>query len=44
LGLELYGKNLTDELYTTHVIPFLGDRFAAYGAPATYGLRVRWNY
>lgn len=44
LGFELYGKNLTDELYTTHVIPFLGDRFATYGPPATYGVRVRWNY
>ena len=42
--VELWGKNLTDELYTTHAIPFLGDRFVLYGAPKTYGLRVRWNY
>lgn len=42
--VEIWGKNLTDELYTTHVIPFLGDRFALYGAPRTYGLRLRWNY
>mgnify|MGYP003651641026 CR=1 FL=1 len=43
-GLEIFGKNLTDELYTTHVIPFLGDRFALYGAPRTFGVRLRWNY
>lgn len=43
-GVELWGKNLTDELYTTHAIPFLGDRFVLYGAPKTYGVRVRWSY
>lgn len=43
-GIELWGKNLTDELYTVHAIPFLGDRFVLYGAPKTYGVRLRWNY
>lgn len=43
-GVELWGKNLTDELYTINSIPFLGDRFVLYGAPKTYGLRLRWNY
>jgi iron complex outermembrane receptor protein len=43
-GLELWGKNLTDELYTVSAIPFLGDRFVLYGAPKTYGVRLRWNY
>lgn len=43
LAVELWGKNLDDELYRTHVIPFLGDRFAVYGPPRTYGLRVTWR-
>lgn len=43
LSVEFWGKNLNDELYRTHVIPFLGDRFAAYGPPRTYGLRLTWS-
>jgi iron complex outermembrane recepter protein len=43
LSVELWGKNLNDELYRTHVIPFLGDRFAVYGPPRTYGLRLTWS-
>jgi iron complex outermembrane receptor protein len=43
IAVELWGKNLDDELYRTHVIPFLGDRFAVYGPPRTYGLRVTWS-
>lgn len=41
---ELWGKNLTDKLYRTSNIPFLGDRFVTYGAPRTYGVRLRVNY
>jgi iron complex outermembrane receptor protein len=43
-SIELWGKNLNDTLYRTHVIPFLGDRFAVYGPPRTYGVRVRWGF
>ncbi len=39
ITVEAWGKNLSDKLYRTHVIPFFGDRFAVYGAPRTYGLR-----
>jgi len=41
---ELWGKNLTDKLYRTSNIPFLGDRFVTYGAPRTYGVRLRFSY
>lgn len=41
---EVWAKNLTDELYRTSVIPFLGDRFATYGPPRTYGARVRFQF
>jgi iron complex outermembrane receptor protein len=41
--VELWGKNITDELYTTHNIPFLGDRFVLWGAPATYGLTLKYR-
>lgn len=41
---EVWGKNLTDKVYTTSVIPFLGDRFATYGPPRTYGVRLRFSY
>lgn len=44
LTAEVWGKNLTNELYRVSVIPFLGDRFATYGPPRTCGFRVRMNY
>jgi len=44
LAIELWGKNLTDELYATHNIPFLGDRFVVYGAPRTFGVRMRYEF
>jgi outer membrane receptor protein involved in Fe transport len=42
--IEAWGKNLSDEVYQVHIIPFLGDRFATYGTPRTYGvtLAVDW--
>ena len=41
---ELWGKNLTNRLYRTSNIPFLGDRFVTFGPPRTYGVRVRVSY
>jgi iron complex outermembrane receptor protein len=38
--VELWGKNLSDELYQMHIIPFLGDRFATYGPPKTMGASI----
>lgn len=44
-GLEIaaWGKNLTDEEYASHIIPFLGNGFALFGPPRTYGLQVTWR-
>ena len=36
-------KNLADELYPTHIIPFLGNGFSIFGAPRTYGVSVSWK-
>lgn len=44
LTAEVWGKNLTDQLYRTNVIPFLGDRFAIFGPPQTYGVRLRFSF
>lgn len=41
---EVWAKNLTDKLYRTSNVPFLGDRFVTYGAPRTYGVRLRFNF
>lgn len=40
----IYGKNLTDELYRVDVIPFLGDVFARYAPPRSYGLQLTTNF
>ncbi|WP_326523683.1 TonB-dependent receptor [Sphingomonas sp.] len=39
-AVSLWGKNLTNRLYRTSVIPFLGDESSLYGAPRTYGVRL----
>jgi iron complex outermembrane receptor protein len=39
----LWGKNLTDETYPVHTIPFLGNGFSIFGAPRTYGVMVIWK-
>lgn len=40
----LYGKNLSDELYRVDVIPFLGDVFARYAPPRSYGLQLTTSF
>jgi len=42
--LEAWGRNLTDEVYQLHIIPFLGDRFATYGQPRTYWLTLAADF
>ncbi|RMF11510.1 MAG: TonB-dependent receptor [Alphaproteobacteria bacterium] len=42
--LALWGKNLTDEEYQSHVIPFLGNGFSLFGPPRTYGLTATWRF
>jgi iron complex outermembrane receptor protein len=43
LEFSLWGKNLTDETYPTHIIPFLGNGFSIFGPPRTYGVSVSWK-
>lgn len=43
-SLSVWGKNLTDELTTTHQVTFLGGTFASYNPPPTYGATIRWTY
>lgn len=43
LEFSLWGKNLTDETYPTHIIPFLGNGFSIFGPPRTYGIAVSWK-
>jgi iron complex outermembrane receptor protein len=39
----VWGKNLTDETYPTHIIPFLGNGFSIFAPPRTYGVSVSWK-
>ena len=43
LEFSLWGKNLTDETYPTHIIPFLGNGFSIFGPPRTYGVAASWK-
>jgi len=45
-GLEIavWGKNLSDKEYQSHIIPFLGSGFALVGAPRTFGVTVGLEY
>ena len=43
LEFSLWGKNLTDETYPTHIIPFLGNGFSIFAPPRTYGVSARWR-
>lgn len=38
--LNLWGKNMTDELYRVSIIPFVGDEVSVFGTPQTYGVRL----
>jgi iron complex outermembrane receptor protein len=43
LEFSLWGKNLTDETYPTHIIPFLGNGFSIFAPPRTYGIAASWK-
>jgi iron complex outermembrane receptor protein len=43
LEIAAWGKNLTDEIYAVHVIPFLGNGFSVFGPPRTYGVSLSWK-
>ena len=41
---SIWGKNITDELYRTNIIPFFGEEVSLYGPPATYGVEFRYAF
>jgi iron complex outermembrane receptor protein len=43
LEFAVWGKNLSDETYPTHIIPFLGNGFSIFAPPRTYGVSVSWR-
>ena len=43
LEFAVWGKNLTDEQYPLHVIPFLGNGFSIFAPPRTFGVSVAWK-
>lgn len=45
IEIAMWAKNITDEEYQTHVIPFLGNGFSLFGPPRTFGgsIMVEFN-
>ena len=43
IEFSVWGKNLTDEEYPMHIIPFLGNGFSIFAPPRTYGVSVSWK-
>lgn len=41
---SIWGKNITDELYRTNIIPFFGEEVGQYGPPRTYGVEFRYAF
>lgn len=40
----LWGKNLLDERYISHLFILGGNDYALYGTPRTYGISFTWNF
>ena len=43
-AVTLWGKNLTDELYSQLGLPFLGDLVEVWGPPRTYGVDFSYSF
>ncbi len=43
-AVTLWGKNLTDELYSQLGLPFLGDLVEVWGPPRTYGVDFTYSF
>jgi len=41
---SVWGKNLTNEIYRTHVFYLFGGQFATYGPLRTYGATATWRF
>jgi iron complex outermembrane receptor protein len=44
LSLSVWGNNVTDKAYRSQVLPNLFSKAVSWGAPATYGVTVTYNY
>jgi iron complex outermembrane receptor protein len=43
-SISLWGKNISDELYRTNIIPFFGEEVSQYGPPRTQGVEFRLSF
>jgi len=43
-AVTLWGKNITDELYSQLGLPFLGDLVEVWGPPRTYGIDFTYSF
>ncbi|WP_269716326.1 TonB-dependent receptor [Caulobacter sp. NIBR2454] len=43
-NVAVFGKNLTDKLYRSSIIPFVGDEVSLFGPPRTYGVRLSGRF
>lgn len=41
---SVWGKNISDELYRSNVIPFFGEEVSQFGPPATYGVEFSYSF
>lgn len=43
-AVSVWGKNITDELYRTNIIPFFGEEVSQFGPPRTYGVDFSYSF
>ncbi len=43
-SVSVWGKNLSDELYRSNIIPFFGEEVSQFGPPRTYGADIRFDF
>jgi iron complex outermembrane recepter protein len=43
-AVSVWGKNITDELYRTNIIPFFGEEVSQFGPPGTYGVDFSYSF
>jgi iron complex outermembrane receptor protein len=43
-AVSVWGKNITDELYRSNIIPFFGEEVSQFGPPRTYGADFSYSF
>ncbi len=43
-AFSVWGKNITDELYRSNIIPFFGEEVSQFGPPGTYGVDFSYSF